>query len=466
MSAIEENPYLAPAAAAADGGQAAPTAHYGWVHVAVAAAAMVATLPGRTHGLGLVTEPLIEELRIDRSLFANINLWATLIGAAFCLPCGSWIDRFGTRNVLTAVVVALGCVVTVMSRVETWPMLFLAVLLTRGFGQSMLSVASLALVGKSFPRRLNVAMGVYSVLVGLGFGFSFKPVGACVLEFGWRQTWCGIGLALLAIMAPLAWFLVLRNEGRAIETAADTTLLPGAQATARASVAGHTLLQALGSPCFWIFAAASSLYGMISSSISLFNQSILDERGFDPATFHTLGSVGFAAGISANLLGGLAASRLRLNWLLAGAMFVLAASMAAFPHVGTLALNRLLAGALSMLGFSPAVFPLVGPLGQVYAYTLAMGLAGGTVTVCFFTVWGQAFGQTHLGKIQGAAQLLTVVASAFGPLLAAWCLRATNSYTPMFYALAPVVLMLGIAAWLVPLPGSSPAHSSVARGLG
>src|SRR6185437_9197878 len=354
MSAIEENPYLAPAAAAADGGQAAPRRQYGWVHIAVAAAAMVATLPGRTHGLGLVTEPLIEELRIDRGLFADINLWATLIGAAFCLPCGAWIDRFGTRNVLTAVVVALGCVVAAMSFVETWPMLFLAVLLTRGFGQSMLSVASLALVGKSFPKRLSVAMGVYSVLVGLGFGFSFKPLGACVLEFGWRQTWCGIGVALLAIMAPLAWCLVRPNEGRAIETDAATTLLP------TVPVAGHTLFQALGSPCFWVFAAASSLYGMISSSISLFNQSILNERGFDPATFHTLGSVGFAAGIGANLLGGLAASRVPLNWLMAGAMFILGGSMAAFPHVETLP--------------------------QVYAYTLAMGLAGGTVTVCFFTV--------------------------------------------------------------------------------
>src|SRR5690242_18657063 len=109
MSAIEENPYAAPVASPAEADQAASRAQYGWVHVAVAAAAMVATLPGRTHGLGLVTEPLIEDLRIDRGLFANINLWATLIGAAFCLPCGAWIDRFGTRNVLTAVVVALGC---------------------------------------------------------------------------------------------------------------------------------------------------------------------------------------------------------------------------------------------------------------------------------------------------------------------------------------------------------------------
>ena len=32
--------------------------YYGWVNLTVAAAAMVGTLPGRTQGLGLVTEPL------------------------------------------------------------------------------------------------------------------------------------------------------------------------------------------------------------------------------------------------------------------------------------------------------------------------------------------------------------------------------------------------------------------------
>ena len=89
-----------------------------------------------------------------------------------------------------------------------------------------------------------------------------------------------------------------------------------------------------------------------------------------------------------------------------------------------------------------------------------MGLAGGVVTICFFTVWGQAFGQAHLGKIQGAAQLFTVVASAFGPVLAARCLAWANSYTPMFYSLAPLVGLLGIAAWLVPLPARAAATES------
>src|SRR5262245_14567754 len=87
-----------------------------YVYAGVAAAAMVATLPGRTHGLGLVTEPLLRDLNLDRVAYAALNLWATLLGAAFCLPCGGLLDRVGVRAVLAATLLALGGVVVAMSR--------------------------------------------------------------------------------------------------------------------------------------------------------------------------------------------------------------------------------------------------------------------------------------------------------------------------------------------------------------
>src|SRR4029077_9120859 len=85
--------------------------YYGWANVAVAALAMVGTLPGRTQGLGLITEPLLADLHIDRVVYAGINLWATLIGSLFCLPCGRLVDRFGSRLVLSVVLAALAATV-------------------------------------------------------------------------------------------------------------------------------------------------------------------------------------------------------------------------------------------------------------------------------------------------------------------------------------------------------------------
>ncbi len=82
----------------------------------------------------------------------------------------------------------------------------------------------------------------------------------------------------------------------------------------------------------------------------------------------------------------------------------------------------------------------------------AMGISGGVVTVIFFSVWGQAFGRSHLGRIQVCPQMLTVFASAVGPLLLAGTLRQTGSYDLMFNSLAVVVVFLGVASWYAPLP--------------
>ena len=69
---------------------------------------MVGTLPARTQGLGLITEPLLGTCRLERVAFAEINLLATLIGALFALGIGRLLDHFGSRAVLTTVAAALG----------------------------------------------------------------------------------------------------------------------------------------------------------------------------------------------------------------------------------------------------------------------------------------------------------------------------------------------------------------------
>src|SRR4029453_19130838 len=85
------------------------------INVLIASLAMVGTLPGRTQGLGLITEPLLRDLHLDRVVFAQMNLWATLIGSMFALGIGRFIDRFGSRSVLTVVALLLGTVVVFMS---------------------------------------------------------------------------------------------------------------------------------------------------------------------------------------------------------------------------------------------------------------------------------------------------------------------------------------------------------------
>ena len=399
---------------------ARPGVYYRWANVAVAALAMVGTLPGRTQGLGLITEPLLADLHIDRVSYAAINLSATLIGSLLCLPCGRLVDRLGPRLVLLVVLAALAATVLGMSATSGLIALGTAITLSRGLGQSALSVVSLALVGKWFGRGLNYAMGVYSLLVGIGFIAAFPSVGSAVLAFGWRAAWSGVGWALLLIVAPLAW-LVVRNgpEDRGLQ-------FDGEDLTGPPAVMDLTLPEALRSTAFWLFALSSSMFGLVYSGISLFNQSILEQRGFDASIFHRVLVISTLLGLLANFGGGWLGSRWPIQRVMGLGMGVLSCALLALPLVRT--------------------YP------HVVFYGAAMGISGGVVTVVFFSVWGQVYGRRHLGKIQGCAQMMTVFASAVGPLLLAETFKHTGSYDSMFYGLAVIVVVLGVGSWLVRLP--------------
>jgi MFS family permease len=406
----------------------------GWVIIFVAALAMVGTLPGRSQGLGLITEPLLADLRLDRVGYASLNFWATIVGAAGAIGIGRLLDRFGARLVLPIVAVALGIVVVAMSRAADIATLAVLLTLTRGLGQSALSVVSIAMIAPWFVRRIDHAMAVYSLVLSVGFMLAFPTVGAAIQQWGWRTAWAGLGVALVVGLAPVAVAVVRRGPASiglapdgdgAAHVDAGWPLETG-QANPEALDEGHTWTDAIGSGAFWIFAAGASLYGLVASGIGLFNESILAERGFGPAIYYRTLVMTAMTALVGNFAGGWLAGRMRLTHLLGGSLAVLGLGVGSLPYLSSLA--------------------------HVMTWAAAMGLGGGVVMVLFFSAWPRVFGRRHLGRIQGLAQAMTVLASAIGPLLLAWCVAATGSYAAMFQVLAAIVLATAAAALLVPLP--------------
>ena len=404
---------------------------YGWIVLLVSAAAMVASLPGRTQGLGLVTEPLLADLGIDRVTYATLNLWATLIGSAGAIGIGYAVDRLGSRIVLTVVLFALGTVVAGMSGASSYTELAVWITLTRALGQSALSVVSLAIVGQWFVRRIDTAMAVYSLAISIGFMAAFPLVGWAVQGWGWRPAWLGLGLMIGLGLAPVAMAIVRRTpESIGLTPDGGAESQPAPRSAREPELAGYTWTAALAMPSFWVFAIGTALYGLVASGIGLFNESILAERGFGPATYYQTLAVTALTALVGNFLGGWLSARVALGRLMSASLLILAAGVFALPLV-----SRLL---------------------HVMVWATAMGLGGGLVMVLFFSVWGRVFGRRHLGRIQGAAQALTVVASAIGPLLLAWCLEWTGSYTLMFEILSVVIAAAAGAALIVSLPDAPP----------
>ena len=183
--------------------------------------------------------------------------------------------------------------------------------------------------------------------------------------------------------------------------------------------------EALRSPAFWIFALSSSLFGLVYSGISLFNESILVRARLQRvASITTFWSSARCSGC----------------WRISEAD----------GWRRRCPIQRLSGFGMAALAVALVLLPLVRTYTHVLIYGAIMGIAGGVVTVVFFSVWGQVFGRAHLGRIQGCAQMMTVFASAVGPLLLAETLRSTGSYDFIFNLLAVLTVAAGSRR-----PGSS-----------
>jgi MFS family permease len=391
--------------------------------VGLSALAMTATLPGRTHGLGLITEPLLADLRIDHTLFGRINFVTCLLGTAFCLPAGFLLDRFGIRTATACIVLALGLSVLGMAGSESVFALSIWLLLVRGVGQSALSIVSMAAVGKWFHgRRLGVAMGVFAVLLTFGFIGSVVWLGSAVEKQGWRTAWNELGWILLLGMLPLS--LLLARDAPSSGGVAEGN--DSAASPVDCPSVDFTFSQAIRTRAFWVLAAGAGAFNLVWSAVTLFNQSILEERGFDSHVAINVMATLVGTGLLSNLVGGALAGRKRIGGLLAVGLAILAVSLFCFPRISTTQ--------------------------ALLAYAAGIGIAGGLVTVIFFAAWSSVFGRAQVGRIQGLAQLIVGVASAIGPDLIAEGRALSDSYAPMFYAMSAMTAGLALAALFVRIP--------------
>jgi hypothetical protein len=109
---------------------------------------------------------------------------------------------------------------------------------------------------------------------------------------------------------------------------------------------------------------------------------------------------------------------------------------------------------VALLAASLLLFPAVAGVPTAVVYAVLLGVSGGIITVIYFAVYGHTYGRGHLGSIQAAVQVLSVLASATGPVALAACREYAKGTGPFFLTFAAVAAVLAGAAWLVRPPVS------------
>ncbi|MCC6171709.1 MAG: MFS transporter [Gammaproteobacteria bacterium] len=187
---------------------APPTALYAWFVVVVLALANAVSFIDRLI-LSLLVQPIKAELQISDTAFS------LLAGAAFAIfYCGMgllvarWADRHSRKWIITGGI-TLWCMMTALAgTARSYGQLFLY-RIGVGVGEATLSPSAYSMLAGYFPpRRLSLAIGVFSAGVTAGTGIAYLLGGALI---GWLV---GLGSVELPLLGELAgWRLVMVAVG-------------------------------------------------------------------------------------------------------------------------------------------------------------------------------------------------------------------------------------------------------------
>lgn len=443
VSAEASSGAMAGAAAVELGGRVAaePTSwrlYYGWWILLMVMASTIATFPGQTFGISILSDPMRIDLGLSHSQLALAYSLGSLFSAVPIVFCGWLIDRFGLRRVLMSVVGLFSLACWCMAAASSWWGVLIGFTMLRTIGPGCMSLVSGNTLPFWFQRRLGLVEGQRQSGMAVAM-IGIAPLNLyLVASLGWRGAYFWIGMVILAGLLPLlATFFRSQpsdmgqsldgrreSEYRSASSGGSTDLAtsPGDIADGgQAVVAGMPVDQVLRSYPFWVLTFGTSMFGLIMTALLFCVFPILEERGL---------AVGQASMFLMTLAVGLTLLQLLGGWL----------SDFVPTHLQlTCGLLGLVAG-ITWLGLTE----------DPYAVILAGGLLGSSQGLYFAAAnpaFARYFGNLHLGRIRGVLMTINIASGAFGPSLAGLVRDLSGSFDLVLVLFGVLAMPLAIASW-------------------
>ncbi len=416
-----------PSPAAGGGTVRTRTRFGGWRIVAYATVVVVMTAPGQTAGVSPFIDPVMAELGLSRSAVSTAYLIGTLTGAAAMPLVGRLVDRYGSRAAIVVIGAVFGGVLIGLSLVSS------IVGLTAGFigirlaGQGALGLAAVTVVAHWFDRRRGTALGIVSAFGSAGISLAPILIERLIAFHGWRTVWLIEGLAVWAIVIPIA-LLAIRNRPSDVGQQVDGR---PASAADHQPAAGATRAVALRTPYFWVLAAGVSTSGLLGTAVVFHQISLLGARGLTPAEAASVFIPMTTAGLAATLLVGYLIDRLHRPRLL-------------------------IVTSMGLLTLGLAWATIATPGWSAWAYGALMGASTNAIRAAEAALTPHMFGTDHLASIRGVMTALSVASTAAGPLIFAVVHDTTGSYNAVLLASLALPLAVATAALTTRLPTTAP----------
>lgn len=402
--------------------------YYGWVIVAFGFVFGAFNVGMTSWGLGVFVTPMQEELGWDRGLVFLPLLVGAIVTTPLGIIVGPWADTKNGPPLLALGGILLFGASMLYMRIAGDPLGYILIFgIVGGLGRFSVAMA-LVVVPKWFVRRRGFAQATVSA------GFSVGPLvfplalTALVEAFGWRDAWSIMGVALILLAGPGAFFIIrapedvgLRPDGDREDAPSPTPGARGAGPSGRVTAATEVSLtrrEALRTTQFWLLIVA---IGMATLAI----------RGMIPNFQPFFVSLGFNAATAAASI-----SAYAVPAIVMGFVFGSLADRHG-PQRPFLAVCGIVASGLFLISLT-SLFQSVGMMFVTMIY-LGFGLNSFFVVSQVFVT--NTFGRQHIGAIRGVNATVNNLATFGGPWL----------FGVLFDLYAEYALLFGFAVvvWIV-----------------
>lgn len=330
----------------------------------------------------------------------------TLPAIILSLPAGLLADRYGTKAVAAAALLLMTAGSVAVAAADSYFALIIGRIIT-GLGAVLLLVVAPQGIGAAFsPKKMGLAMGIFSAAGPMGVFVSFNGLPALAAHFGWRSSvWAATVYYAAVLVMLLLFYRVPFTRTRSM---GSTRWL-------------RRIWLERGSLTLWLVALSWAFFNGSVVSLFTFCPDFLVNRGF------TLESAGFYTSI------------------------VVIASLIFAPVSGFLA-DRIRRKELLIIlgGICTALCQLFIP-----AYTLLLvlfmaviGAASVTIATPIYAIGTEAEGKERLGFAFGVLSMLNSLGSFVVPQLVGYSRDVTGSYGQGFMLMAFFSLLVAAASVL------------------
>jgi len=390
--------------------------------VGTAFLALFAIVGFALYGLPFFYDFFVRDLGWTRQQVTSGNALSKLVvGPLFGFFAGLLVDRFGPRRLMLAGILLASMALVGLGGTATlggfYLFYFMNALGYVGGGP----LPNQVLLSRWFDSGRGKAMGI--AYLGIGLGGALVPLVAHALieALGWRQALRTLGVLIVVIAFPAAFFVREPRRG------ARGPAVPGRGQAGAAGAAGPStsILDVLRRPAFYLLALGSmASIGAVGGTMQNLKLYLALDRGLAQARVAEVLSLVLVSSL---------AGRLLMGWL---------ADRWAKKHV-MLLVYLIVAGGIPLLTQAPSEAVL-----RLGAVVFGLGLGGDYMIIPLMAA--ELFGLVRMGRVMGIVLTADGVAEAVVPMTVATLRDHTGSYTPGFTLLVGLAALGAVAVALLP----------------